>query len=132
MVRKVILYSVILILGLFLLEFLRRKYIFGELSIDLYIGIVAAIFLGIGFVLFRYQSSETPENSEPQLLQLDLLSKREKEVLTLMAAGLSNAEIADQLHVSVSTVKTHAYRIFKKLNVKRRTQAIALAKSQNL
>ncbi len=55
------------------------------------------------------------------------LSARELEILKLMAQGLSNAEIADQLVIAPSTVKVHCSRIFTKLNVTRRTQAISLA-----
>lgn len=56
------------------------------------------------------------------------LSKRELEVLQLMATGLSNQEVADQLFVSLNTIKTHISRLFEKLDVKRRTQAIEKAK----
>jgi ATP/maltotriose-dependent transcriptional regulator MalT len=56
------------------------------------------------------------------------LSNREIEVLQLMAAGLSNQEIANQLYVSLNTVKTHSAKLFEKMDVKRRTQAIEKAK----
>lgn len=57
-----------------------------------------------------------------------LLSQRELEVLCLIAKGYSNQQIADQLYISLHTVKTHARRIHGKLGVKRRTQAVASAK----
>ena len=60
------------------------------------------------------------------------LSKRELEILDLMAQGHSNQEIASQLFVSLSTVKTHNQNLFEKLDVKRRTQAIEKAKRLNL
>jgi len=60
------------------------------------------------------------------------LSSRELEVLQLMAAGKSNQEIADQLYLSLNTIKTHSSRLFEKLNVKRRTQAIELGKKLSL
>jgi ATP/maltotriose-dependent transcriptional regulator MalT len=56
------------------------------------------------------------------------LSRRELEVLTLIAQGNSNQQIAEQLYISVHTVKTHARRIHGKLGVERRTQAVARAK----
>lgn len=56
------------------------------------------------------------------------LSSRELEVLQLMAQGLSNQEIADQLFLSLPTVKTHTSNLFFKLDVKRRTQAIEKAR----
>ena len=60
------------------------------------------------------------------------ISKRELEVLTLMAKGLSNQEIATSLFVSLNTVKTHSAKLFEKLEVKRRTQAIETAKKLQL
>jgi ATP/maltotriose-dependent transcriptional regulator MalT len=56
------------------------------------------------------------------------ITKRELEVLELIAAGLSNKEIADKLFVSPSTVKTHSSNLFTKLDAQRRTQAIQRAK----
>lgn len=58
-----------------------------------------------------------------------LLSKREETVLELIALGCSNQQIAEQLYISLHTVKTHARRINVKLGVERRTQAVARAKA---
>jgi LuxR family maltose regulon positive regulatory protein len=63
---------------------------------------------------------------------VDPLSKRETEVLRLVAAGLTNQEIADELVVALSTVKSHTNSIYDKLGVKNRTQAIAQARALNL
>ncbi len=60
------------------------------------------------------------------------ISKRELEVLTLIAAGKSNQEIAEHLFVSVPTVKTHSANLYDKLAVKRRTQAVEKAKNLRL
>ncbi|EON93941.1 regulatory protein LuxR [Marinobacter lipolyticus SM19] len=60
------------------------------------------------------------------------ISEREQGVLELIARGLSNQEIADQLHISLHTVKTHARRINAKLEVKSRTQAIVRARELGL
>jgi ATP/maltotriose-dependent transcriptional regulator MalT len=57
------------------------------------------------------------------------LSQREIQVLRLVAHGNSNQQIADLLFISLHTVKTHARRINGKLNVERRTQAVAKAKA---
>ena len=65
------------------------------------------------------------------IAQLEL-SKREIEILNLMAQGHSNEEIAAKLFVSLSTVKTHNQNLFLKLDVKRRTQAIEKAKRLNI
>ena len=60
------------------------------------------------------------------------LRKRELEVLSLLAQGYSNQEIATKLFVSLSTVKTHIQNLFEKLDVKRRIQAVEKAKRLNL
>jgi LuxR family maltose regulon positive regulatory protein len=58
---------------------------------------------------------------------LDPLSDREYEVLNLLVAGLTNPEIADQLVISVGTVKTHVHNIYSKLDVRNRAEAISRA-----
>ncbi|MBN2072901.1 MAG: response regulator transcription factor [Actinobacteria bacterium] len=60
------------------------------------------------------------------------LTKREKEVLSFIATGLSNDEIAGKLVVSPNTVKFHVGNILNKLNVRNRTEAIAVAQKENL
>jgi LuxR family maltose regulon positive regulatory protein len=61
-----------------------------------------------------------------------LLSKRELEILRLLAEGLSNQQIADKLVISYSTTKNHIHNILEKLNVQRRTQAVAQARELKL
>jgi LuxR family maltose regulon positive regulatory protein len=73
---------------------------------------------------------ETDFVSLPSSQLVDPLSDRELEVLSLIADGLSNREIAEKLVVAVSTIKTHVNHIYRKLDVNSRTQAIA--KSQQL
>jgi LuxR family maltose regulon positive regulatory protein len=63
---------------------------------------------------------------------MDPISERELEVLCLIAAGLSNREIADKLFISLNTVKTHTKNINSKLDVNRRTKAVARAKELGL
>ena len=60
------------------------------------------------------------------------ITRRELEILELIAGGLSNREIAAQLFVSENTVKTHSSRLFDKLSAKRRTQAVQLGKELGL
>jgi LuxR family transcriptional regulator, maltose regulon positive regulatory protein len=61
-----------------------------------------------------------------------LLSEREKEVLALLALGVSNQEIAARLFVSLDTVKSHLKHLYGKLDVHSRTQAVARAKEMGL
>lgn len=72
------------------------------------------------------------ETSPPVYPLLDPLSERELEVLQGIAAGLKNQEIADQLTVSLSTVKTHINNIYSKLGVTNRVQALARARTLHL
>jgi len=69
--------------------------------------------------------------NEAELNRLGI-SKREHDVLELMAKGLSNKEIADKLFVSLNTVKTHSSNLFLKLEVSRRTQAVQRGKELRL
>jgi DNA-binding NarL/FixJ family response regulator len=57
----------------------------------------------------------------------ETITEREREVLTLIATGLSNAEIAERLHISLSTAKTHVGRLLMKLDARDRAQLVIVA-----
>ena len=82
-------------------------------------------------LLAEFAPDTVPDKAVEQALP-DPLSERELEVLRLIAAGLSNDEIAQQLIVGMSTVKTHINHIYSKLGVTSRTQAIVRAAELNL
>jgi DNA-binding NarL/FixJ family response regulator len=68
-----------------------------------------------------------PEPSQRPDARLDGLTDREREVLTLVARGLSNTEISDHLHVSLATTKTHVGHLLTKLNARDRAQLVIVA-----
>jgi DNA-binding NarL/FixJ family response regulator len=68
-----------------------------------------------------------PEQDTPTPAEMAQLTRREREVLTHLARGLSNADVAEQLFISEATVKTHLARVMAKLNVREKAQAVAAA-----
>jgi DNA-binding NarL/FixJ family response regulator len=73
----------------------------------------------------QFASRPRPDNAPPA--SLNVLTDREREVLSLVARGMSNAEIADDLVVSPTTSKTHVSRIMTKLNARDRAQLVMIA-----
>ncbi|MCM4082672.1 response regulator [Paractinoplanes hotanensis] len=73
-----------------------------------------------------------PTRPTEDQVKVDTLSEREREVLILLAQGLSNAEIGQRLFVSEGTVKTHVYHVFAKLSCENRVQAAMLAQRTGL
>jgi len=133
----------VLIVALRLIEF---RFLVVEHSIEIYGGLIALVFaaLGIwlGLKLTRKEEvvvvkevpvpSNQPFALNEERLKLLGITRRELEILELMAHGLSNREIADKLFVSENTVKTHSSRLFDKLSARRRTQAVQIGKEMGL
>jgi two-component system, NarL family, response regulator LiaR len=146
--KATIVYSISLAFLLFLLKWLELRFIIFDHSFEIYIGFIAVIFTALGIWLALKLSKPKIETvvvekevyvnrNENFVLDTSLisqleLSKRELEILSLLAQGHSNQEIAAKLFVSLSTVKTHNQNLFEKLDVKRRTQAVEKAKRLNL
>ncbi len=76
------------------------------------------------------QFTHIPQPTHPP--ELDELTTREQETLRLIAQGLSNAEIGEQLYISETTVKTHVTHVLQKLNLRDRVQAVVLAYQTHL
>ncbi|WP_245840472.1 helix-turn-helix transcriptional regulator [Ohtaekwangia koreensis] len=145
MKRIIIWYGLALAILVFLLKFLEYRYIVRDLSLEFYLGVIAILFttvgiwLGLKLTRKKVITISVPASSPNTIFQLDEqilqqkgISKREYEVLELMAKGHSNQEIADKLFVSLNTIKTHTSNLFIKLEAKRRTQAIERAKQLRL
>lgn len=115
---------------------------------EVYGGLLAVIFtvvgIYVGLRLTRHKEvvvvkevevrvrDEGPFTLDTEKLKALGITNREHEILGLIAAGLSNREIGEKLFVSENTVKTHSSRLFEKLEVNRRTQAVQKAKELGL
>jgi DNA-binding CsgD family transcriptional regulator len=130
-----------------LLKLTEYRFLVLEHSVGTYGGLVAMVFSGLGIWLGVTLARKKTQVSTPQRTGLggapsapadekrmnELgITPRELEILRLIAAGLSNREIAARLFVSENTVKTHSSRLFDKLGAKRRTQAVQLGKEARL
>ena len=153
--KATIVYSISLAFLLLLLKWLELRFIIFDHSFEIYIGFIAVIFTALGIWLalklskpkiesvvvekevYVTRNENLPDRQAGFVLDTSLvsqlaLSKRELEILSLLAQGHSNQEIAAKLFVSLSTVKTHNQNLFEKLDVKRRIQAVEKAKRLNL
>lgn len=146
--KRLLIYGTVLALLAILLQVAEYRFLVIDYSIEIYIAILACIFITLGIVMGRKlttpkeviieklvtvpASSSTPFVLNETILDKLGISKREHEVLLLMAEGLSNQEIADKTYVSVNTVKTHVSNVLLKLDAKRRTQAVIKARELSL
>lgn len=134
-------FGLLILCLLILFRIAETNFIRGDVRLEIIVAIAALVFFFAG-LYFNHLSSkrkniaqaEPPAPASPasivdyeQIKKLGLTS-REHEVLVKMAEGMSNQEIANALFLSESTVKTHVSNILFKLNAKRRTQAIQVAK----
>jgi len=130
-VRVVAAYGVFLGAAALGLQWLQYRYLVRTYPVEAYVALVALAFLALGvWAGARLSGRSPPAPFEPNTrVQRTLgISERELEVLALLAAGRSNKEIAGRLGVSPNTVKTHVAKLYDKLEVKRRTQAIRRAR----
>ena len=153
--RDILLYGLCGGLLIAVLKLTEYRFLVVEHSVEIYVGLVAALFAGLGIwlglTLTRKKpvtvNEEAPAQTQFQNAQIQLkepfvadearlrqlgITARELEILGLIAAGLSNREIAARLFVSENTVKTHSSRLFDKLGAKRRTQAVQIGKTARL
>jgi NarL family two-component system response regulator LiaR len=127
------------------LRFVEYRWLVVQHSVEIYGGLVAAIFATLGVwlglrltgppaVVVREVMVPAPAAFVRDAARVEALglTRRELEILELIAAGLSTKEIAERLFVSENTVKTHASRVFDKLGARRRTQAVLLGQQWRL
>jgi len=129
-----------------LLKVIEYKHFIGAYPAEVYGGVIALIFTSLGIYFgIRMNRKKTEivvreirvSDSGPFVLRVDTLrelaiTERELQVLGLIAEGLSNREIGERLFVSENTIKTHSSRLFEKIGVKRRVQAIQKGKELGL
>lgn len=138
--QTILVYGLALGLLLASLQVARYRLLLLESSNEMYYGVIAALFAGIGIWLGRRAFAnkkiepERPLISPLQGIDLDRalakhrITQREYEVLAHIARGLSNQEIAEAMFVSLNTVKTHTSNLFSKLDAQRRTQLVERAR----
>jgi DNA-binding NarL/FixJ family response regulator len=125
------LYGILLAAGVAGLQWLDYQRLARAHPGEIYIFLIALAFLALGlFIGARVIAAPAPAafDGNPKALASLGISPRELRVLEELAAGRSNKEIAERLHVSPHTVKTHVGRLLEKLEAKRRTDAIARAR----
>ena len=146
MKRHVLMYGLIGGILIALLQWTEYRFLVVEHSIEIYGGLIAATFAVLGIWLGLKLTAkrqtivvrEVPVAAEGPFIPDQRkreglhITRRELEILELIAQGLSNREIAEKLFVSESTVKTHSSRVFDKLGARRRTQAVQLGKEFGL
>jgi ATP/maltotriose-dependent transcriptional regulator MalT len=95
-------------------------------SENIYLIITGILFLILGIIISRYFYIK--KEKQKRELAKSSLSGQELKVLSLIAEGNSNKEIAEQLFIAETTVKSHVSNILTKLNAKRRTEAVKIGK----
>ena len=131
MKRNWIIYGSLMGLLMIVMEITHYRVTVRDIGIELYGTIIGLVFLGLGLWLGAkwFKKKSTPDRYDQQRLGL---SNRELEVLELMSQGYSNQEIADKIFVSLNTVKTHISKVYQKMGVQRRTQAVQKAREMAL
>lgn len=144
--KRVVLYAVVGGVLIALLKLLEYQHFARAYPTEIYVGLVALIFTAVGIYLgLRWTRRKEVvvvrevrvREGGPFVLNTDKLkelglTQREHEILALIAQGLSNREIGEKLFVSENTVKTHSSRLFEKMSVNRRVQAVQKGKDLSL
>lgn len=144
---SLLLYGASLAVLLLIMKWLEWRLIIISHTFELYAGAVAVLFTALGIwlsnKLTQPQTNTIIIEKEVVVEARDFklnkeafarvgLTNREMDVLRCIADGLSNQQIADRLFLSLNTIKTHSSKLFEKLEVQRRTQAVEKARKLNI
>ncbi|MFZ1941596.1 MAG: LuxR C-terminal-related transcriptional regulator [Terracidiphilus sp.] len=144
MKRNILILGIVGGLLISLLRWSEYRFLVLEHSFEIYGALVAIVFASLGIWLgLRFArphrknlpqqlSASGPFTPDEKSRDALGITRRELEILELVAQGMSNREIAGKLFVSENTVKTHCSRTFDKLGARRRTQAVQRAKQLRL
>lgn len=146
MKKHIIIYGLCGGLLIAVLKLIEYRFLVVEHSFEIYGGLIALLFASLGIwlglkltrkkevVVFKEVavSVAAPFALNERRLRELAVTRRELQILELIAGGMSNREIAEKLFVSENTVKTHSSRLFDKLSAKRRTQAVQIGKEHGL
>jgi DNA-binding CsgD family transcriptional regulator len=146
MKRHVIIIGLIGGILIAVLKWIEYRFLIIEHSFEIYGALIAILFAVVGIWLGNRLTTprqeivikEVPVPAASTFILNEQkqealgITRRELEILELVARGMSNREIAGQLYVSENTVKTHCSRAFDKLGARRRTQAVQLGKEFGL
>jgi len=145
--RSTIWYGLSLAILLLIMKWLEWRLVVIDNAFEYYAGVIALLFTVLGIWLATKLTRPKINTviveklvvvkatdfvlNEVELARLNL-TRRELEVLQSMAEGLSNQQIAERLFLSLNTLKTHSSKVFEKLEVQRRTQAVEKARKLNI
>lgn len=135
MKRSILIYAGFLAVAAFALQWIEYQYMIRAFTTEFYIVLIGIAFTALGLWLGR---ALTPDRRASNFALNDAalrslgITKREYAVLEQLAIGQSNKEIASVLHVSPNTVKTHISKLYEKLEVSQRVQAVQKAKDLQL
>ena len=147
-IRHIVLYGLALATLICALKWLHWNFLIVSNAIDLYVGLIAIVFTMLGMWIASqlikpktqtvFVEKQIIIRQPPKFIlnQIELkrlnLTDREYQILKLIALGYSNADIADELFLSLSTIKTHVSNLYAKMAVKNRFQAITKAKRMKI
>ncbi|MFC4722657.1 response regulator transcription factor [Geojedonia litorea] len=131
MKKTVLVFSLLIFALLLLFQISNYAIVSGDANVEIIVASVAFVFFFVGVFIhkksLKTKESHSKEINHKKIQDLEI-TDREYQVLQGISQGLSNKEIAVRLFLTESTIKTHVSNLLLKLNAKRRTQALQIAK----